>query len=89
MERNVKDIIKDICKRKGTTLRALAEGIGTSENSLNTTLSKNNPTLDTLRKISKVLNVSIGEIVDDPQTNQINNLCPHCGKEIHITVSRL
>lgn len=87
MERNIKDVIKDICKRKGTTLRALAEGVGTSENSLNTTLSKNNPTLDTLHKISRVLDISIGEIVDEPQTNQANTICPHCGKEIHISVS--
>jgi len=87
MERNIKDIIKDICKRKGTTLRALSEAIGTSENSLNTTLSKNNPTLDTLRKISKALDVTISEIVDEPQANRFNNLCPHCGKEIHLSIS--
>ncbi|MDH6354708.1 transcriptional regulator with XRE-family HTH domain [Dysgonomonas sp. PH5-45] len=87
MERNIKDIIKDICKRKGTTLRALAESIGTSGDSLGTTLAKNNPTLDTLRKISKALGVPISEIVDESQRPHVNNLCPHCGKEIHISVS--
>lgn len=84
----IKERIKDICKHQGTTLRALAELVGTSENSLNNTLSKGNPTLDTMRKIATALNVPISSLIDDPLDKKHDAAtCPHCGNTLHISIS--
>lgn len=48
--------IKDICHEKGISIAKLADLIGVTRSSMNTTISKN-PTIGTLEKIAKALDV--------------------------------
>jgi transcriptional regulator with XRE-family HTH domain len=75
--------IKEICKEKGLELKKLAEMYGTTYQSLFAVMT-GNPTIDTLQKISDLLDVSISELFEEKKVGQI--LCPHCGKEIKIEV---
>ena len=77
--------IKELCKEKGTTLNALCERIGISQPSMSLIANgKQNPSFDTLEKISDALGVGIGELFAPPDGARI--ICPHCGKLISITI---
>ncbi|MFK2399079.1 helix-turn-helix domain-containing protein [Bacteroides fragilis] len=74
-------------QRKGMTISAIAEQIGTTQTSLSRALGDNgNPTLETLDKIANALNVHITELFEQPQSNEAGITCPHCGKSITIKV---
>jgi transcriptional regulator with XRE-family HTH domain len=80
--------IKDICKSKGVSIAKLGELIGVSTQNIHLTLNKSNPTLSTLEKISNALDVPVSDLISDPRNDkQANNLCPYCGKELHITIT--
>lgn len=81
----MKTRIKELCKKKGTTISAIAEQIGTPQTSLSRALGDNgNPTLETLEKIAAALGVNITELFDQPRSNEAGITCPHCGKSITI-----
>lgn len=65
MKRNIKEIIKGICKRKSNTLRTLDEKYRYYGGYLITTFVKNNLSLKTIQKVSRALNVPISEIIDE------------------------
>lgn len=58
-----------------------------------------NPSLATLQRIANIIGVDIAELFDPPNGNEIGktgneigktgnkNICPHCGKEIHIIIT--
>ena len=74
-------------QRKGMTISAIADQIGTTQTSLSRALGDNgNPTLETLDKIANALNVHITELFEQPQSNEAGITCPHCGKSITIKV---
>nr|DAD85424.1 MAG TPA: helix-turn-helix XRE-family like protein [Siphoviridae sp. ctDcW16] len=55
--------IKELCKEKGITLESLALGIGTSQASISRIITGNgNPTMDSLERIAKFLNVEVPEL---------------------------
>lgn len=55
--------IKELCKEKGITLESLALGIGTSQASISRIITGNgNPTMDSLERIAKYLNVEVPEL---------------------------
>ncbi|MDE5900616.1 MAG: helix-turn-helix transcriptional regulator [Muribaculaceae bacterium] len=73
--------IKEICKRQGTTLNALAESIGVSQPSISgIATGRQKPSLDTIEKIASALNVPVSELFAAPVEGVIT--CPHCGKLI-------
>lgn len=83
--------VKSLCKKQGITQKQLAEKLGITNVSLNITLSKQYPQLQTLEKIATALNVSIGEFFimeeDKAPTKVVIEkvpyfVCPHCGKEV-------
>lgn len=50
------------CKYQGITLQELADKIGVARSTLANTLSKGNPTVETLSKIAEALGVEITEL---------------------------
>lgn len=76
------EIIKAICKRKNVTLSELAEQLGVKYQSLSKAINQDYPQLQTLERISIVLDCEMSEIITGAQ-NSFH--CPHCGKVIHIT----
>jgi len=55
--------IKEICKAKGVTITGLASELNIKQESLSRTIN-GNPTIETLDKIAKALNVSIVELFE-------------------------
>lgn len=73
--------ITECCKKKGLTLQDLADRLGVARSTLANTLTKKNPTLDTLEKISKALDVRVADlIIEEKDHNTI--ICPECGTKI-------
>jgi transcriptional regulator with XRE-family HTH domain len=73
--------VKEICKEKGVKIKDLCAELGISDVALRKSLSTN-PTVGTLEKIAKVLNVDVLELFAPAEDVRI--ICPHCGKVIHI-----
>ena len=70
--------VTECCKRRGITLQELAEKLGVARSTLANTLAKKNPTLDTLEKIARALDVKVSDlIVEEQDKNSI--ICPKCG----------
>lgn len=77
--------IKEICKEKGTTLTALAEKVAISQPSISLIANgKQKPSLDTLEKIADALGVGIADLFSPDDSMKMT--CPHCGKQIILTV---
>ena len=71
--------IKDLCKEKGINLADLATKIGTSQASISRIITGNgNPTMDTMERISKALDVSISDLIKE-DTDKNTLTCPKCG----------
>lgn len=75
--------IKELCKEKGTTLNALADGVDISQPSISLLANgKQKPSYDTLEKLANFFGVNIGELFAPVTDAKI--VCPHCGKQITI-----
>lgn len=71
--------IKELCKEKGINLADLATKIGTSQASISRIITGNgNPTMDTMERISKALDVSISDLIKE-DTDKNTLTCPKCG----------
>ena len=57
-------LVKEICKQKGISLKTLAELMGVSASAISQVINNPNPSLQSLQRIAKVLNVSLAELVD-------------------------
>lgn len=77
--------IKEICREKGVLQKELAERIGISETAFTQSI-KGNPTINTLDKIAKALDVEVYELFES-YTRSTNFNCPHCGKKINVRFS--
>lgn len=73
MENNPKLRVKEICKERGLTLKELAEKMKIVPETLTRAISDNaNPTLNTLQKIAKALDMEIADLFVSPKSaNQI------------------
>lgn len=75
--------ITECCKEKGLTLQDLADRLGIARSTLANTLTKKNPTLDTLEKISKALDVRVADLItEEKDKNTIT--CPRCGAKFEM-----
>jgi transcriptional regulator with XRE-family HTH domain len=75
--------IKEICKEKGILFKDLAARLGITDVGLRQSL-QGNPTIGTLEKIAKVLDVEVTELFAPPKQGVVS--CPHCGKPINIKI---
>ena len=75
--------VKEICKEKGVKIKDLCAELGITDVALRKSLSTN-PTIGTLEKIAKVLNVDVLELFAPDRELRIR--CPHCGKSISLKV---
>ena len=64
--------IKELCKAKGFKMSDLAEKMGVNQANLAASL-KGNPTLNRLKDIAKILNVSVCELFSESEDHQ--NMC--------------
>ena len=72
--------------RKGMTLKALADKVGVSKQSMNYIASAENPTIGTLISIAEALECSTHELYDDGLNSTIE--CPICKTKINIRTKR-
>lgn len=93
--------IKRAIKQQGMEVREVAAKMGITPTALaqhiNGKIYKGrripaNPSLATLQRIANIIGVDIAELFDPPNGNEIGetgnkNICPHCGKEIHIIIT--
>ena len=83
-------IIKEILQKRGITNVCLAKHLGVSTPTISYILNgKSLPSLKTLAEIANFLGVTMGELFDDynKDNSPQNHTCPHCGKELNITLS--
>lgn len=78
--------IEELLREKGLTKSAFADLIGVKKQNINNLLK--NPTLETLEKFSKALNVEMWELFasKDEIINQDKNTitCPKCGAKFEL-----
>ena len=83
--------IKRTIKQRGLTLAEVAYRMGITAPTL-TNIIGGNITINSIRRIADAVGCKVtdffddeNEVVDHP-TQEVNLRCPHCGKEITITV---
>lgn len=72
--------IKEICDQKGISVAELGRMIGLSKSGIHSILNNGNPTVDTLSKIAKSLDVDITELFENGQEEGVLT-CPNCRKK--------
>lgn len=75
--------IKELLKERGMTVTALAERVGVSQDRMSRII-RGNPTLETLQKVAKALEVTVSELLDEQDSNE--HRCPNCGFRLDIRV---
>lgn len=79
--------ITEHCKSQGITLQDLADRIGIARSTLANTLSKGNPTIETLEKIAKALNVFVSDLLDEKKREDKTSIvCPKCGTPLELKI---
>ena len=85
--------IKDQIQKRGFTISQVASLMtnkngekGITQSSLSQIIN-GNPSLDKLKEISSILGISVSELLkEDENSSTVNFACPHCGKDIEITI---
>ncbi|MCR4800374.1 MAG: helix-turn-helix domain-containing protein [Bacteroidales bacterium] len=79
--------VKELLKERGLTAKELAKQLGIAEASLSMQIKNGaNPTLSSLEKIAKALDVPVYDLFEKPHTLNGTVTCPHCGKPIELCV---
>lgn len=82
--------IKKKIKSKGLTLDELGKQMNPqmTQQALSALLKPDaNPTVNKLKEIARVLNMSLSELVADNEETGMSTTCPHCGKPIRIELT--
>lgn len=78
--------LKELCKKRGLTLTELGELLGVSRPTISGfATGKIKPSFDSLEKLCAALNVSPGELFEQPPAAVAR--CPHCGGSLEISLS--
>lgn len=79
--------IQKTIRKHGFTIEKVANELNINRVTLTTSLN-GNPTLKKLQDVARVIGCSVGEFFDDEreQHSAPTHVCPHCGKELHITI---
>lgn len=81
--------IKRLLKEKGIKIKDFAKILNITQESLSRAINQEFPQLQTVKKMADALNVEPSEIlfgIKDNNQQQPNNICPHCGKKIKISI---
>lgn len=78
--------VKELCKQKGITQKALAGVLGVAELTLSR-VNNGNASLPLLERIAAALNVPITELFAAQTDCKIT--CPHCGATLRVSVEEL
>ena len=73
------DKIKEICEKKNPTITKLGRMIGLKKSSIYSVINNGNPTVETLEKIAKALDVRVKDFFEEDKEVFT---CPHCGQPI-------
>ena len=77
--------IREALKKKGKTAVWLAVEIGITQPSIsNIVNNKVSPSLDTVQRIAKALDIDIVELFEPRKEMYIK--CPHCGNDLNIKI---
>lgn len=80
--------LKDVLDEKKMSLVSLSEKTGIEKGNLSAIANnKKNPTVETLSKIASALEISVTELFEKPN-NGLYGICPHCGKEINVELTK-
>lgn len=76
--------IKAICEQKGISITELGRLIGKEKSSIHTIINNSNPTLETLSKIAKALDVNVADLIVEEPIKEKNYIeCPRCGLKLY------
>lgn len=75
--------VKEICKEKGLTMEKLAGILDITPNTLTRNIN-GNPTIETLEKISKALDVPIFDLFERPEKDGLIGIVRYNGKPYEI-----
>lgn len=75
----VTDKIKDICEKKGLTITELGRMVDMGKSTIHTIIKNGNPTVETLEKFAKALDVNISDFFE---SDKEVFTCPHCHQPI-------
>lgn len=77
--------IKDILKEKKVTAVSLAETVGMAQPSMSNIVNgKVMPSVETLERIAKALNVPFADLFTQPEASTI--VCPKCGTRLEVRI---
>jgi transcriptional regulator with XRE-family HTH domain len=79
--------ITEHCKSQGITLQDLADKIGVARSTLANTLSKGNPTVETLSKIADALGVEITDLFEKSSSDEVIGVV-RIGDNTHVINSK-
>lgn len=75
--------IKDIIKERGTSIQNIADAIGINRVTLSNSIN-GNPTIETLDKIAKALDVDVTELFKQPSKDGLIGIVRYNGKPYEI-----
>lgn len=79
--------IKEIIREKGMTIESLADKMGVTRQALGRQVN-GKMLVDTAIRIADTLEVPVSSLFEDSKIlSSKENVCPHCGKPIHIILS--
>ena len=89
---NLANSIKSVAKKHGTTITQLANELGVLQPQISRTINNPRISLEDLSKIADVIGCKVGDFfmyeVENGTTAQASSfVCPHCGKEIKVTLN--
>ena len=79
--------IKEILKERNMTGKSLAESMGKAPQYISNVINGGKGvSINSLEEIAKHLNVPISSLFADSKSSGGSLVCPHCGKELKITL---
>lgn len=75
------DKIREICEEKGLTITELGRRTGAKKSAIYSIVNNGNPTVETLEKFAKALNVKVRDFFDFDEDKDMFT-CPHCHQPI-------
>lgn len=80
--------IKDVMKQQGVSQKELAERLGISEPAMSMQIKSEGISLQRLNEIAEALGVELIQLIArDKKSASSTMYCPHCGKEIKVSLS--